>query len=98
VIGPGPRVAVENAQIDTGSDYVVFASTVASGVGLTLPQPRQVSFSGAAGSQAGTISFPPDGLVALFVTDYREYCYLPTPLIGFHPPALRLPASARYWV
>jgi hypothetical protein len=33
-----------------------------------------------------TISFPPDGLVSLFVTDYREYAWLPSPLVGFHPP------------
>jgi hypothetical protein len=26
-------------------------------------------------------------LVSLFVTDYREFAYLPSPLVGFHPPS-----------
>lgn len=32
--------------------------------------------------------FAPPGQVALFLTDYQEYCYLADPLIGFHSPAL----------
>jgi hypothetical protein len=76
------------ASIDSRSDYVLFGAAVAPRLGLTLPFPRQSAFSGAAGTQAGVISFPPDGLVSLFVTDYTEYCYLPAPLIAFHPPAL----------
>jgi hypothetical protein len=51
-----------------------------------LPFPRQEGVSGAAGTQAATFSFPPDGLVSLFVTDYREYAFLRGPLVGFHPP------------
>ena len=43
--------------------------------------------SGAAGAHAGTVSFPPEGLVSLFVTDYHEYYYLPGPLVGFHAPS-----------
>jgi hypothetical protein len=69
------------------TDHIVLASDVAVNLGLTLPFPRQMGMSGAAGSYAMTLSFLPDGLVPLFVTDYREYCYLPSPLIGFHPPA-----------
>jgi hypothetical protein len=42
--------------------------------------------SGLGGVQTATVSFPPDGLVSLFVTDYREYCYLARPLVGFHAP------------
>jgi hypothetical protein len=75
------------ASVDTRSDYVVFASSVAQRLGLTIPFARQAAFSGAAGTQAGVLSFPPDGLVSLFVTDFTEYCYLPAPLIAFHPPA-----------
>jgi hypothetical protein len=54
-----------------------------------LPFPRQAAFSGAAGTQAGILSFPPNGLVSLFVTDYTEYCFLPSPLVAFHPPTPR---------
>src|SRR4051812_28374047 len=64
--------------IDTQSDYVVFGSLVAQQLGLTSPLGRQASFSGAAGTQAGTLSFPPDGQIGLFVTDFTEYCYLPS--------------------
>src|SRR5262249_60732728 len=32
------------------------------------------------------VSFPPDGLIAVFLTDSREYCALPGPRIGFPPP------------
>jgi hypothetical protein len=75
------------AGIDTQSDYVAIASLAAVPLGLTLPLARQENYSGAAGSQAGTLSFPPDGLVGLFVTDLVEYCYLPSQPIGFHPPS-----------
>jgi hypothetical protein len=75
------------AAVDSRSDYVLFGSAVAPRLGLTLPFSRQSTFSGAAGTQAGVLSFPPDGLVSLFVTDYTEYSFLPSPLIAFHPPA-----------
>jgi hypothetical protein len=78
------KVSIE---ANTRSDYVLFASSIAQRLGLTLPFPRQSTFSGAAGTQAGTLSFPPNVLVSLFVTDYTEYCYLPSPLLAFHPPA-----------
>jgi hypothetical protein len=82
-------IARETPRIDTGADYTVIASDIALDLGLTLPFPRQLSISGAGGTYTGTVSFPPDGLVSMFVTDYREYCYLPTPLIGFHALAPR---------
>jgi hypothetical protein len=75
------------AQIDTAADYVLLGSDVATDLGLTLPFPRQGGMSGAAGAHAATVSFPPEGQVSLFVTDYREYYYLPAPLVGFHPPS-----------
>jgi hypothetical protein len=86
IIGPGSRWVVENAQIDTAADYSLLASRIASPLGLSLPYPHQVRISGAAGTQAATVSFPPDGLVSLFITDYREYAYLTQPLVGFHAP------------
>jgi len=86
LIGPGGQVSVVQAQIDTAADYNLFESGIATTLGLTLPFPRQLAMSGAAGTQVASVSFSPDGLIALFLTDYREYCYLPGPLIGFHPP------------
>ena len=87
----GRTVTWVEAGIDTQSDYVAITSRAAQRLGLTLPFPRQEPFSGAAGTQAGTLSFPPDGLVGLFVTDLTEYCYLPSPLIAFHPPSPQAP-------
>ena len=72
----GPAVASVPAGIDTRSDYVACGSDVATRLGLSLPFPRQATFSGAGGTQAGTLSFPSEGLVGLFVADFREYCYL----------------------
>lgn len=86
VIGPGSVIASEPVRIDTGSDYTALAATVGNRLGIRLPFPRQQSYSGAGGVQASTLSFAPVGLASLFVTDYREYCYLPRPLIGFHNP------------
>jgi hypothetical protein len=87
VLGPGGKFLVEPTQIDTAADYSLLASPLAAGLGLSLPYPRQVQVSGAAGMQTATVSFPPDGLVSLFVTDYREYAYLTHPLVGFHAPS-----------
>jgi hypothetical protein len=84
VVGPGGRWVVEKARVDTAADYTLLASQVARHLGLSLPYPRQVQVSGAAGTQTATVSFPPDGLVSLFVTDYQEYGYLARPLVGFH--------------
>jgi hypothetical protein len=84
VVGPGGKFLVEPTQIDTAADFSLLASRVAAGLGLSLPYPRRIQVSGAAGTQTATVSFPPDGLVSLFVTDYREYGYLARPLVGFH--------------
>lgn len=86
LVGPGGKLLCEPAQIDTGSDYTIFAAGAAASLGLSLPFPRQVGISGAGGTYTAIVSFPPDGFVSLFVTDYHEYCYLPRPLIGFHAP------------
>lgn len=86
VVGPSRRPVLAKAQIDTAADYTLVASGAAAILGLTLPFPRRALVSGLGGSQTVTASFPPDGLVSLFVTDYREYAYLPRPLVGFHAP------------
>jgi hypothetical protein len=92
IIGPGNQITWVTALVDTACDYVILESSVASYFGLALPFPRSYGASAAGGSQAATFSFPPDGLLSLFVTDYREYAYLPSPLVGFHPPS---PGPAR---
>jgi hypothetical protein len=76
----------DRPRLDTGADHTIFASDIARQLGLPLSFPRQIAISGAAGTWSGAASFPPDGLVSLFVTDYRDYCYLPNPLIGFLSP------------
>jgi hypothetical protein len=86
LITTGGLIAKATPHLDTGSDYTIFSATIAQSLLLGLPFPRQTPISGAAGTYASTVSFPMDGLVSLFVTDYREYCYLPRPLIGFHAP------------
>jgi hypothetical protein len=86
-VGPGGLISRAAAQIDSAADYVLLGSTIAGDLGLSLPFARQTGMSGAAGAQVATVSFPPEGLVSLFVTDYREYYYLPAPLVGFHPPS-----------
>jgi hypothetical protein len=87
LIGPGGLIAREHPQLDTGADHTLFSPDLARHLGLSLPFPRQIAISGAAGTWSGAASFPPDGLVSLFVTDYREYCFLPAPLIGFLDPS-----------
>jgi hypothetical protein len=87
VMGPHLRTTRVFAQVDTACDYVVLESKATRVLGLALPFARQEGASGAAGTQATRFSFAPDGLVSLFVTDYREYGFLPRPPVGFHPPA-----------
>jgi hypothetical protein len=86
LIGPTGVVRRERAQLDTGADHNLFSATTALALGLTLPCARAVHSSGVAGAQAATFTAPPDGTVSLFVTDFQDYCYLPSPLIAFHPP------------
>jgi hypothetical protein len=93
VVGPGNRIDKVQAQADTASDYVVLAASVALTFGLALPFARQAGVSAAGGSQAATFSFAPDGLISIFVTDYSEYAFLPSPLVGFHP--LPAPGTTR---
>jgi hypothetical protein len=88
VIGPRNRITWATAHADTASDFVVLDSSVVSQLRLALPFTRSTGVSAASGTQAATFSFPPDGVVSLFVTDYREFAYLPRPLVGFHPPGL----------
>src|SRR5262245_16148678 len=88
LLGPRGLVDSEPAQIDTGADFNVWSAALAFGIGLIPPFPRQAAVSGAAGMQAGTFTAPPDGLVSLFVTDYREYAFLPAPLVCFHSPGV----------
>jgi len=88
VVGPPQQIITISAQVDTACDYVVLEANVASRLGLALPFARQARVSAAAGAQAATFSFAPDGLVSLFVTDYREYAFLPCSLVGFHPPVV----------
>lgn len=83
----GRAITWVEGRIDTQSDYVAITSLAAPRLGLTLPFARQEVYSGAAGTQAGTLSFPPDGRVGLFVTDLVEYCYLPAQPIGFLAPS-----------
>jgi hypothetical protein len=86
-VGPTGLVDWVPAQIDSASDFVILEASLARSIGLALPFARQEGVSAAAGTQVATFSFAPDGLVSLFVTDYREYAFLPCPLVGFHPPA-----------
>jgi hypothetical protein len=46
-----------------------------------------VLVSGIAGAVQAQFTMPPDGTVSLFVTDYREYYFLPAPPVGFWPAA-----------
>jgi hypothetical protein len=91
-VGPGGVSATFQARIDTASDYVVLPSSVAVPLGLTLPFPQQQP-AGGAGGHGFSLSFAPLGLIGLFVTDYTEYCYLPSPLVGLHDPALPVTAQ-----
>lgn len=93
VIGPGGTFLIEPVQIDTAADYTLLASRLATGLKFPLPFSRQAQVSGAGGSWTSIVSFPPDGLVSLFVTDYREYAYLPRPLVGFHAAGRSAPVQ-----
>jgi hypothetical protein len=94
-VGPTGVVVRLPAQIDSASDYVGLDPMAAPGLGLRLPFGRQTVLSGA-GGHALYLTFPPDGEVSLFVTDYREFVYLPRPLVGFHHPPPGTAGSATY--
>jgi hypothetical protein len=82
-VGPAGKVVRAAAQVDSASDYVALDPGVAVSLGLQPPFSRQFGASGAGGHRFG-LTFPPDGTVSLFITDYREWYYLPAPLVGFH--------------
>jgi hypothetical protein len=73
--------------IDSCSDWVVFDQDVALSLGLSPPFSRVVSVSGIAGAVQAQFTMPPDGTLSLFITDYREWYFLPAPPVGFWPPA-----------
>jgi hypothetical protein len=72
--------------LDSCADWVVFDEQVAGPLGLVPPFSRVVSVSGIAGAVQAQFTMPPDGTVSLFLTDYREYYFLPAPPVGFWPP------------
>jgi hypothetical protein len=41
VVGPGNKVVLERAQIDTAADYSLLASGLGATLGLSLPSPRR---------------------------------------------------------
>jgi hypothetical protein len=87
LVGPNGNSITWTGQIDTSSDWVVFDNRAAVGLGLRQPFPRVVPVSGIAGAVQAQFTMPPDGTVSLFVTDYHEYYFLPTPPVGFWPPS-----------
>jgi hypothetical protein len=86
-VGPNGDYTRCVGYIDSCSDWVVFQEGVARSLGLSPPFSRVVSVSGIAGAVQAQFAMPPDGTVALFVTDYHEYYYVPAPPVGFWPPA-----------
>jgi hypothetical protein len=85
-VGPNGDSTPCAGEIDSCSDWVVFDSGVAVNLGLSPPFSRVVSVSGIAGAVQAQFTMPPDGTVALFLTDYREYYFVPAPPVGFWPP------------
>ncbi|MFO0841994.1 MAG: hypothetical protein U0797_06280 [Gemmataceae bacterium] len=79
-------VSSVKVKVDTGADYVVLDWNVAVSLGLSSATFGRQAASGAAG-HAFPLLFAAPGQIALFVTDFREYCYLPRPLVGFHSPS-----------
>jgi hypothetical protein len=82
LVGPAGRVeCVQHTHLDTGSDYPVFEASTARALGLSPPFSRRVQVLTAGGTTA--LTMPDDGIVSLFITDYRECYYLPLSPIGF---------------
>jgi hypothetical protein len=73
--------------VDSCSDWVVFDHKVAVALGLSPPFARVVPVSGIAGAAQAQFTMPPDGALSLFVTDYREWYFLPAPPVGLWPPS-----------
>jgi hypothetical protein len=85
VVGPSGVYVNRSAQIASAADWVVFEDRVALQLGLQPPFSRVVGVSGIAGAAQTHFTQPPDGTVSLFLTDYREYYFLPTLPVGFWP-------------
>jgi hypothetical protein len=86
-VGPNGDFTPCEGEIDNASDWVVFDSNVAVRLGLSPPFTQVVSVSGIAGAVQAQFTMPPDGTVSLFLTDYREWYFLPAPPVGFWPPS-----------
>jgi hypothetical protein len=84
-VGPNGDYTPCEGELDNASDWVVFDSDVAVRLGLSPPFSQVVSVSGIAGAVQAQFTMPPDGTVSLFVTDYREWHFLPTLPVGFWP-------------
>jgi hypothetical protein len=87
LVGPTGNSIRWTGHIDSCSDWVVFDDRARGILGLQLPFSRVVSVSGIAGAVQATFTMPPDGTVSLFLTDYREWYFLPAPPVGFWPPS-----------
>jgi hypothetical protein len=87
LVGPTGVCVPWVGQIDSSSDWVVFEEGVALQLGLSPPFSQVVSVSGIAGAVQAQFTLPPDGTVSLFITDYREWYFLPAPPVGFWPAA-----------
>ncbi len=87
LVGPTGVCVPWVGQVDSSSDWVVFEDGVAAQLGSSPPFARVVSVSGIAGAVQAQFTMPPDGAVSLFITDYREWYFLPAPPVGFWPPA-----------
>jgi hypothetical protein len=87
LVGPTGNPIPWTGQIDSCSDWVVFDDRAAGRLGLQSPFSRVVSVSGIAGAVQAQFTLPPDGTVSLFVTDYKEWYFLPAPPVGFWPPS-----------
>jgi hypothetical protein len=85
VVGPTGIVVPWIGHIDTCSDFVVFDDRLPPQLGLSAPFSRVVGVSGIAGAAQAQFTMPPDGTVSLFLTDYREWYFLPAPPVGFWP-------------
>jgi hypothetical protein len=87
VVGPNGNYTTCRAEIDDASDWVALDAGVATNLGLSPPFSRVVTVSGIAGAVQAQFTIPPDGTVSLFVTDYREWYFLPASPVGFWPPS-----------
>lgn len=85
------RISEFNGEVDTAADYTILKADVVDDLKLKRVGWEEVAISGAGGTYTGTVDFPPEGTVSLFVTDFTEYLFIPAPLIGFHP---RVPNAA----